>query len=126
MELIENKLPYNHKSLLAYVQEFFPEATLSFFNFRQYEEKPVSIFFWKYHIDFNGKIFKDEEETIDLIDSQELLVCEDEYFECEDLTLKEFCDFLPKAKQEYDNYFFTKTLKPLKLINCENEIEEEK
>lgn len=125
MELVENKLPYNCKSLLAYVQKFFPEATLSFFNFRQYDEKPVSIFFWKYHIDFGGKIFREEAETIDLIDSQELMACEDEYFECEDLTLKEFCDFLPKAKKEYDNYFFTKTLKPLKLIDCEKEIERE-
>lgn len=125
MELIENKLPFDYKSLLSYVKTFFPEATLSFFNFRQYDGKPVSIFFWKYHIDFSGKIFRDEAETIDLIDSQELMACEDEYFECEDLTLKEFCDFLPKAKKEYDNYLFAKTPKPLKLIDCEKEIERE-
>lgn len=126
MKLIENKLPYNYKSLLSYVQKFFPEALLSFFNFRQYDGKPVSIFFWKYHIDFSGKIFRDESETIDLIDSQELMACEDEYFECEDLTLKEFCDFLPKAKKEHDNYLFTKNSKTLKLIECEEEIEREK
>ena len=119
MELIKNKLPYNYKSLLAYVQKFFPEATLSFFNFRQYDERPVAIFFGKYYIEFSKKIFRDEAETIVLIDAPELIACEDEYFECEDLTLKEFCDFLPKAKEEYDNYLFTKNSKTLKLIDCE-------
>ena len=108
IKVLENKRPFNLDSLYQYIRDLFPESSKMVSNCREYDEKPYSIFFGKWLINFNLKIFSDEKEKLDLVDTEQYVFKKDKIF-YDEISLNEFLDFLKTDESKKQNVFLTKT-----------------
>ena len=101
--VISNDFPNNSKCLLEFARKYFPEATVSKFNFRTYEEHPFALRFWKYIACFGPDNFHDTEATMEVLCIDDFISDEESEVYCEDLTLSEVMEFIKASKKEYDS-----------------------